>query len=229
MKIWYTVSNVKTIVPHLNAMKPSSPCRLGQKILLFLASSMLVASTWAWTEAETNMVGLALAEVTALDSGCDGGPLPPDDPMANEPLDELLPTFESLFEIDLPCATNWATEAKRAAFFHYLDTLPGSVTNGVFCGDEWFASSALGFCRVKGDAAVLQPAMGVLAATNVPDNCRERPSWIALTCSRGDSHDHISLGRAHEITRCAVGQTSLMRRQRPPRQRRRVPTQMTTT
>ena len=148
------------------------------KNALLAILGMLSLSAIAWTETETNVVGLALAEVTALDSGCDGGPLPPDDPMANEPLDELLPTFESLFEIDLPCATNWTTEAKRAAFFHYLDTLPSLVTNGVFCGDEWYASSALGFCRVKGDAAVLPAAMGVLAATNMPDSCQWEAAGI---------------------------------------------------
>ena len=148
------------------------------KNALLAILGMLSVSAYAWTETETNVVGLALAEVTALDSGCDGGPLPPDDPMANEPLDELLPTFESLFEIDLPCATNWTPEAKRAAFFHYLDTLPSLVTNGVFCGDEWHASSALGFCRVKGDAAVLQSAMGVLAATNMPSSCQREAAGI---------------------------------------------------
>ena len=78
------------------------------------------------------MVGLALAEATAYASGCDGGPLPPDNPMANEPLDEPFPSFGSLFEESLPCAQDWMPEAKRAAFFHYLDTLPELVTNGVF-------------------------------------------------------------------------------------------------
>ena len=42
---------------------------------------------WAWSSAETNAVGCALAELTALSSGCDA-PLPPDDPAANEPLEE---------------------------------------------------------------------------------------------------------------------------------------------
>lgn len=106
---------------------------------------MMSISAYSWTEAETNMVGLALAEATAYASGCDGGPLPPGDPMANEPLDEPFPTFGSLFEASLPCAQDWTPEAKRAAFFHYLGMLPTSVTNGVFGGDEWYASSALGF------------------------------------------------------------------------------------
>ena len=139
---------------------------------------MMSISAYSWTEAETNMVGLALAEATAYASGCDGGPLPPGDPMANEPLDEPFPTFGSLFEASLPCAQDWTPEAKRAAFFHYLGMLPTSVTNGVFGGDEWYASSALGFCRVKGDVAVLMPAMGVLAATNMPGRCQWEAAGI---------------------------------------------------
>ncbi len=139
---------------------------------------MMSISAYSWTEAETNMVGLALAEATAYASGCDGGPLPPGDPMANEPLDEPFPTFGSLFEASLPCAQDWTPEAKRAAFFHYLGMLPTSVTNGVFGGDEWYASSAIGFCRVKGDVAVLMPAMGVLAATNMPGCCQWEAAGI---------------------------------------------------
>lgn len=146
------------------------------KILLLASQILFCARSWAWTEVETNMVGLALARVIALTpEDCELVDYGGND---DEPLDEPFPTFGSLFEESLPCAQDWTTEAKRAAFFHYLDTLPGSVTNGVFCGDEWFASSALGFCRVKGDAAVLQPAMGVLAATNMPDSCQWESAGI---------------------------------------------------
>ena len=144
-----------------------------------LASIMLASSmTWAWTEAETNAVGHALAELTAISSGVDDMPLPPDDPAANEPVDEPYPNFESLFAGNLPIAAGWTADEKRAAFFHYLGSIPGTVTNGVSVDNLWHASSALGFCRLKGDATVLPYAEAVLSSTNVHESLEYEASMI---------------------------------------------------
>lgn len=85
-------------------------------ICIVMLLSFAISSAWAWTEAETNAVGCALAELTALSSGCDA-PLPPDDPAANEPLEEPYPSFSGLFSEDLQIAPNWTPDDKRAAFF----------------------------------------------------------------------------------------------------------------
>ena len=147
-----------------------------------ISSCLLVLSTaysaMAWTEAETNAVGQALAELTALSSGCDDMPLPPDDPAANEPLEEPYPSFASLFSEDLQSAPNWTPDDKRAAFFHYLDSIPDMVADGVFTGNVWHAKSALGFCRVKGDDSVLPCALGILSSTNVHDSLGYEASMI---------------------------------------------------
>lgn len=132
---------------------------------------------WAWSSAETNAVGCALAELTALSSGCDA-PLPPDDPAANEPLEEPYPSFPSLFSEDLQIAPNWTPDDKRAAFFHYLNSIPDMTAGGVFTGNVWYAKSALGFCRVKGDASVLPCALGILASTNVDESLGYEASMI---------------------------------------------------
>ncbi len=146
---------------------------------IFLAFVMLTTSmTWAWTESETNAVGHALAELVAISSGTDDMPLPPDDPAANEPIDEPYPTFESLFAGDLPIAVGWSAPEKRTAFFHYLGTITNMVTDGIFTGNVWHAASALSFCRLKGDPAVLPYALGILAATNMPASLEQESSVI---------------------------------------------------
>jgi hypothetical protein len=134
-------------------------------------------SAWAWTTAETNAVGCALAELTALSSGCDA-PLSPDDPAANEPLEEPYPSFSSLFSEDLQIASNWTPDDKRAAFFHYLNSIPDMTAGGVFTGNVWYAKSALGFCRVKGDISVLPCSLGILASTNVHESLGYEASMI---------------------------------------------------
>ena len=146
------------------------------KILLLAMQISFCARSYAWTEAETNEVGLALASVIALTpEDCELVDYGGND---DEPLDEPFPTFGSLFEESFPCAQDWTPEAKRAAFFHYLDTLPSLVTNGVFCGDEWYASSALGFCRAKGDSSTLPSALRVIAAVHMPKSCQNEAVGI---------------------------------------------------
>jgi len=146
---------------------------------ILLAFTILTASmTWAWTEAETNAVGHALAELLAISSGTDDMPLSPDDPAANEPIDEPYPTFESLFVGDLPSAVGWSAPEKRAAFFHYLGTITNMVTDGIFTGNVWHATSVLSFCRLKGDSTVLPYALGILASTNMPPSLEEESRSI---------------------------------------------------
>lgn len=102
----------------------------------------------------------------------------PDDPAANEPLDEPYPSFSSLFSEDLQIAPNWTPDDKRAAFFHYLDSIPEMTAGGVFTGNVWYAKSALGFCRVKGDVPVLPCALGILSSTNVHESLGYEASMI---------------------------------------------------
>ena len=147
-------------------------------LVAMLLSSIALSSVWAWTEAETNAVGQALAELIAISSGCDDIPLPPDDPSANEPLEEPYPSFASLFSEDLQIAPNWTSEDKRAAFYHYLDSITNMTAGGVFTGNVWHADSAFSFCRIKGDAAVLPHAIGVLVSTNMPAALEVEPCNI---------------------------------------------------
>ena len=66
------------------------------KILLLASQILFCARSWAWTEVETNMVGLALARVIALTpEDCELVDYGGND---DEPLDEPFPTFGSLFE-----------------------------------------------------------------------------------------------------------------------------------
>lgn len=148
-----------------------------RKTIITMLFSSMVASLSAWTDAETNAVGYAIAELTALSSGCDT-PVPPDDPASNEPLDEPYPSFASLFSEDLQIAPNWTPDDKRAAFFHYLNSIPDMTADGVFTGNVWYAESALGFCRIKGCAQALPYAIGVLVATNMPSSLEWEASLI---------------------------------------------------
>ena len=138
---------------------------------------LCACSGWAWSLAETNAVGCAIAELAALSSGCDV-PLSPGDPAANEPLEEQYPTFSSLFSEDLQIAPNWTPDDKKAAFFHYLNSIPNMTTGGAFTGNVWHAKSALGFCRVKGDVSVLPCALAILASTNVHESLGYEASMI---------------------------------------------------
>ena len=146
-------------------------------VIVSLVIVLCACSGLAWSPAETNAVGCALAELTALSSGCDA-PLSPDDPAANEPLEAPYPSFSSLFSEDLQIAQNWTPDDKRAAFFHYLNSIPDMTAGGVFTGNVWYAKSALGFCRVKGDISVLPCALGILASTNVHESLGYEASMI---------------------------------------------------
>ena len=149
-----------------------------KQVILATLTASAVATLSAWTEAETNAVGNALAELTALSSGGDEPPLPPDDPTANEPLDEPYPTFESLFDADMACASGWTAAEKRAAFFYYLGTITNLVSDGSFTGNVWHADAAFAFCRVKGCSESLPSALGVLVSPNMPPSIELEASHI---------------------------------------------------
>ena len=149
-----------------------------KQVILATLTASAVATLSAWTEAETNAVGGALAELTTLSSGGDEPPLPPDDPAANEPLDEPYPTFESLFNADIACASGWTAAEKRAAFFHYLETVTNLVSDGSFTGNVWHADAAFAFCRMKGCAEALPGAIGVLVSPNMPPSTALEASHI---------------------------------------------------
>ena len=164
-----------------------------------------IRQSYGWTEAETNAVGHALAELLAISSGTDDMPLSPDDPAANESIDEPYPTFESLFVGDLPSAVGWSAPEKRAAFFHYLGTITNMVLDGVFTGNVWHADAALGFCRVKGDSSILPYALGILVSTNMPPSLEMEPCLIFKRFATPSMQMNSLVERIVSNTNCLKG------------------------
>lgn len=174
-------------------------------VLVATIVSVAAFSTLAWTEAETNAVGICMAELIATTSGGDDMPLPPGDSEANEPNDEPFHSFESLFEVTLTNATSWTAADKRAAFFHYLGTITNMVADGVFTGNTWHVDAALGFCRVKGDSSILPYALGILVSTNMPPSLEMEPCLIFKRFATPSMQMNSLVERIVSNTNCLKG------------------------